>query len=108
MHASATDHARLADGFARNEQRAHWHDGALWFVRQKRDRMAKSLPEWERLREMAAQIKIHTLANLPEYLEQFERNATALGGRGPLGRRCRRAQSNRLRHLEDEPGATSC
>lgn len=79
MHATETDHARLADGFARNEERAHWHDGALWFVRQKRDRMAKSLPEWERLRELAAQIKMHTLANLPDYLEKFERNATALG-----------------------------
>ncbi len=72
-------HARLADAFVANEQRAHWHDGALWFVRQKRDRMASSLPEWEKLRETAAQIKAHTLAKLPDYLEQFERQATALG-----------------------------
>ena len=79
MHATETDHARLANRFAGNTQRAHWHDGALWFVRQKRHRMAKSLPEWERLRELAAQIKAHTLANLPDYLEQFEANATALG-----------------------------
>ncbi len=79
MHATETDHARLANRFAGNTERAHWHDGALWFVRQKRDRMAKSLPEWERLRELAAQIKGHTLANLPDYLEQFEANATALG-----------------------------
>ncbi len=73
------DHPTLAKAFAGNEQRAHWHDGALWFVRQKRDRMAKSLPEWEQLRDMAAQIKAHTLAKLPDYLEQFEANATRLG-----------------------------
>ncbi len=45
----------------------------------KRDRMARSLPEWETLRTLAAQIKAHTLAKLPEYLEEFERNATKLG-----------------------------
>ncbi len=79
MHATETDHARLANAFTQNQARAHWHDGALWFVRKKRDRMAKSLPEWERLRELAAQIKAHTLANLPDYLEQFEANARAMG-----------------------------
>ncbi len=76
---SHSNHADLARPFARNEERAHWHDGALWFVRQKRDRMAKSIPEWETLRTMAAQIKAHTLAKLPEYLEQFEANARKLG-----------------------------
>ncbi len=79
MNAPHLDHSQLADAFARNEERAHWHDGALWFVRQKRDRMARSLPEWETLRTLAAQIKAHTLANLPAYLEEFERNAIKLG-----------------------------
>ncbi len=79
MNAPHVDHSKLADAFARDEERAHWHDGALWFVRQKRDRMARSLPEWETLRTLAAQIKAHTLAKLPEYLEEFERNATKLG-----------------------------
>lgn len=73
------DHAKLADAFVANRERAAWHDGALWFVRQKRDRMAQSLPEWEQLRELASQIKTHTLGRLPEYLEQFEARATALG-----------------------------
>ncbi len=73
------DHAQLANRFTADQERAHWHDGALWFVRQKRDRMARSLPEWERLRELAAQVKAHTLSNLPHYLEMFERNATRLG-----------------------------
>jgi len=73
------DHARLANNFVADKQRAAWHDGALWFVRQKRDRMANSLPEWEQLRSMAAQIKSNVLSRLPDYLEQFELEAQALG-----------------------------
>ncbi len=73
------NHAPLAAEFIRDRQRASWHDQALWFVRVKRDRMAQSLPEWERLRETAAQIKAHTMAHLAEYLEQFEREATRRG-----------------------------
>ena len=51
----------------------------LWFVREKRDRMARSVPEWEALREAAARTKIHTVTHLAHYLEMFERNATANG-----------------------------
>ncbi len=72
-------HPTLANVFAADEDRAHWHDGALWFVRQKRDRQANSVPEWEQLRELASQIKEHAIANVADYLEKFERNATALG-----------------------------
>lgn len=57
----------------------HWHDQALWFVRAKRDKAAHSLPEWETLRETASQIKAHTVSHLADYLEQFEKQATALG-----------------------------
>ena len=56
-----------------------WHDRALWFVRQKRDSAAKSLPEWEALRRSASQIKAHTMAHLADYLELFEKNATQNG-----------------------------
>lgn len=79
MSHTATEHSKLANQFVANEDRAHWHDGALWFVRQKRDRQASSLPEWEVLRSLASQIKTHTLANLPRYLEQFEMQAQKLG-----------------------------
>ena len=79
MSHSTQDHPALANIFTSNPDRAHWHDGALWFVRQKRDRQAASIPEWETLRSLAAQIKTHTLANLGDYLEQFEKQATALG-----------------------------
>lgn len=72
-------HAALAAAFVADRARAHWHDQALWFVRLKRDKQAQQLPEWEALRETAAQIKMHTLAHLAEYLEQFEREATRRG-----------------------------
>jgi len=74
-------HAERAARFAADEDRAHWHDQALWFVRLKRDRMAAAIPEWEELRERAARIKAHTRANLAEYLEAFEREATARGAK---------------------------
>ena len=76
---TAPGHAARAARFAADEPRAHWHDQALWFVRLKRDRMAQAVPEWEALRECAARIKAHARAHLAEYLEQFEREATARG-----------------------------
>jgi L-lactate dehydrogenase complex protein LldF len=76
---AAVGHPERAARFAADEDRAHWHDGALWLVRQKRDHLAAALPEWEALRERAARIKAHTRARLADYLEQFEREATARG-----------------------------
>jgi L-lactate dehydrogenase complex protein LldF len=73
------NHASLATEFINDRPRAHWHDQTLWFVRAKRDKAAQSLPEWELLRECAAQIKSHTLSKLADYLEQFEREATGRG-----------------------------
>jgi L-lactate dehydrogenase complex protein LldF len=78
---AAGDHPTLAARFAADEPRAHWHDQALWFVRVKRDRAAAAVPGWEGLRRLAAEIKAHTHGRLADYLEQFERNATALGAR---------------------------
>ncbi|QDS94920.1 Lactate utilization protein B [Roseimaritima multifibrata] len=76
---STVDHPTAAKPFVANQERMKWHDGALWFVREKRDRQAHSIPEWEYLRELASQTKAHTQANLAEYLEAFERQATAAG-----------------------------
>jgi L-lactate dehydrogenase complex protein LldF len=73
------NHAALAAEFVANNDRAHWHDTSLWFVREKRDKQAHSLPEWEKLRETASGIKAHTMSQLAEYLEQFEREATKRG-----------------------------
>jgi len=72
-------HPVAAERFIANQERAHWHDQTLWFVRSKRDRAAASLPEWERLRETASQIKQHTLSRLADYLTEFEQNAKRNG-----------------------------
>ena len=74
-------HATLAEQFTKNDERAHWHDRALWFVRAKRDKCANSLPEWELLRETASRIKQHTASRLGDYLEQFEASAQRLGAK---------------------------
>ena len=73
------DHPTAAKPFVDNQERSHWHDTALWFVRSKRDKQASSIPEWEYLRSLASQIKMHTIAKLGDYLQEFERNATARG-----------------------------
>ena len=72
-------HPEAATRFVANRDRAQWHDQALWFVRAKRDRAAGVIPEWEELRDRAAQIKRYTLDHLGELLEQFERNAQRQG-----------------------------
>ena len=60
---------------------AHWrsHDKCLWGARMRRDDVAKGIPEWEQLRVLASEIKSHTLTHLDEYLELFEKTATANG-----------------------------
>jgi len=72
-------HARAAERLVRDDARLHWHDAAVWNVRAKRDRAARAVPDWEALRDAASRIKLHTLSRLPEYLEEFERKAVALG-----------------------------
>jgi L-lactate dehydrogenase complex protein LldF len=72
-------HPEAAAAFVANEPRAHWHDQSLWFVREKRDKAAALVPDWEALRDAAAQIRAHVRGRLPELLEEFERNAVARG-----------------------------
>lgn len=62
-----------------DKERVKWHDKALWAVRAKRDKSSQQIPEWEELRSLAAQVKAHTMAKLPHYLEEFESKAKALG-----------------------------
>ncbi len=75
----SNNHPLNAKAFVANDERMHWHDKALWFVREKRDKASKSIPEWEQLREYANIIKTHTMANLDKYLLEFEKNANAKG-----------------------------
>ena len=73
------DHAAAAAVFNADVARTDWHDESLWFVRQKRDRAAALVPDWEELRVRASEIKEHALTHLDEYLTQFEANALENG-----------------------------
>src|SRR4028118_1774794 len=79
MKQSERSHATLAETFIKDEERVNWHDGALWYIREKRDIASKQIPEWEQLREAASKIKSNVLSNLHEYLLQFEANLTKNG-----------------------------
>ena len=72
-------HANAAAQFIKDEPRTDWHDETLWFVREKRDKAAHGVAEWEQLREWASQIKNHALSNLDNYLVEFEQKAVANG-----------------------------
>ncbi len=75
----STTHAKNAAKFIENTARTDWHDESLWLVRQKRDKAAHTIPEWEQLRALASQIKDNVLSNLDVYLEEFEANAIENG-----------------------------
>ena len=75
----AAGHPERAALFYDDPDRVRWHDQAIWAVREKRDRGAAAVPEWESLRQTAAEIKAHTLSRLPDYLEEFEDRAARLG-----------------------------
>ena len=72
-------HSLAAKRFVADADRMAWHDRALYAVREKRDRMMETVPEWEELRQLSSEIKRHTLSRLGDYLLEFERNATANG-----------------------------
>ena len=74
-------HARKVEAFATDETRVDWHSAALLALRDKRDLQAKSLPEWEQMRETASQMKLYVLSHLPELLQQFASNCEANGMR---------------------------
>jgi L-lactate dehydrogenase complex protein LldF len=72
-------HPQEAAEFLKDTAKSKWHDDTLWFIRDKRDKMSKTVPEWEELRELASSIKDNVLGNLADYLEEFERNASKNG-----------------------------
>ena len=72
-------HSKAAKRFVADAERMAWHDKALYAVREKRDRMMMTVPEWEELRRLSSEIKRHTLSRLGHYLCEFERNASANG-----------------------------
>ena len=72
-------HAKEAELFNKDEAKVNWHEQALWFVRNKRDKAAQTVKGWEELRNLASAIKTHVLSNLDEYLIEFEENAQKNG-----------------------------
>lgn len=79
MSSTNAKHPELATAFNKDEARVDWHDETLWWIRQKRDKAAWTIPEWEHLRETASAIKNNVLSNLHDYLLEFEKNAIANG-----------------------------
>ncbi len=79
MQTVTKSHAELSEGFNRDEDRVNWHDETLWWIRQKRDKAAHQIPEWEWLRNTASGIKDFVLGNLHDLLIQFEEKAVANG-----------------------------
>ena len=75
----STIHSKAAEAYQQKPEVVERHDKTFFGVRQKRDNMAHSLPEWEDLRTMASQIKKHTITHLADYLERFEQNAVKNG-----------------------------
>lgn len=75
----STSHAKAAKAFQQNRKNADWHDQTLWLVRQKRDNLSKHIPEWEKLRTTARDIKMYSTSHMAELIEQFDQKATANG-----------------------------
>src|SRR5271169_1130848 len=73
------DQAEAAKRFLAAPHHQKQHDTRLWTLRQRRDDQMWSMPEWEEMRNLASDIKEHTLSHLDSYLEMFEANATANG-----------------------------
>src|SRR5690554_5552304 len=75
----STKHSKAAERFMNNTEHERWHNETLWQVRAKRDKLAMEIPEWEQLRDISAQIKMHTITHLDQYLTQFTEQAEANG-----------------------------
>lgn len=75
----STKHGKAAARFIADRAQEQWHNETLWLVRRKRDRLMTDIPEWEKLRELAHEIKMHTVSHLETYLTQFADKAEANG-----------------------------
>lgn len=71
---SQVNQVKLGAKFIADEAHRVSHDRCLWAARMRRDSVASSIPEWEEMRRLASEIKLHTLSHLADYLELFEQN----------------------------------
>jgi L-lactate dehydrogenase complex protein LldF len=76
---SVVHQAQKAAEFISDRTHLQHLDQLMWMLRTRRDEAASRVPEWEQLRDLASQIKEHTLSNLAHYLEMFESRAKANG-----------------------------
>ena len=70
---------KLGAEFIKKRAHREMHDRCLWAARMRRDKVVSSIPEWEEMRALASQIKLHTLSHLDSYLSRFEEKLTANG-----------------------------
>ena len=87
----STKHAIAAARFLENKENEAWHDHTLWMVRTKRDKMSHSLPEWERLRELASEIKLYSNSQSGHASGGVREKRDRQRGYRALGERCRGA-----------------
>lgn len=74
---------------------------ATTVIRNKRALRVEEMPDWQDLRTSAHAIKTHTLLHLAEYLEQFERNCTAAGGKVHWARDADEANAIAIRLIQN-------
>src|SRR5581483_2649481 len=79
--AEAQSFPEAAKELLQNTQLRHNVRHATGVIRRKRAAVVQEQSDWEQLRDSGHEIKEHTLRYLDFYLEQFERNCTAAGGR---------------------------
>ncbi len=76
---SQAKHAELAQNLTRDTARTNWHNNSIWWVRKNRDKAVFGIPDWEKLRDTASEIKSYVLSNLHDLLLEFEKNALENG-----------------------------
>ncbi len=76
---SQVNQVKLGARFIADEAHRVSHDRCLWAARMRRDSVAAVIPQWEEMRQLASEIKLHTLSHLADYLEMFEKNLKANG-----------------------------
>ncbi len=79
--AEAPSFPKAAEKLLRDTQLRHNVRHATDVIRRKRARVVEEMPDWEELRSAGHEIKEHTLRYLDFYLDEFERNCTAAGGK---------------------------
>ncbi|REE05205.1 lactate utilization protein [Citricoccus nitrophenolicus] len=79
LHADVDFPTAAKEEMANTQMRANIRH-ATHTIRGKRARVVEELPDWQELRTAGSVLKEQVMANLPELLEQFEKNFTARGG----------------------------